>query len=576
MSQNIDLKQQNNRCEGCGGISGENFEECPNCLSFLTAFQTLPDKKTTNPVAIGGKAHDDVIPLQGFRSEKQCDQCRKPEGSNPACDLCATLKKSQEEGQPPFTKEQVKQLHLEMKSWFIPSPRGRTFELVVPLSSLTIGRIDWTTNNCAFSTLLLMLSNSNAGLNSINQQTFAGYLLAVIINALQETGKCDPIFIEVFRLELSIVSQNRDWSNWSYLVEFHELYNVCVRRNVIIDDEVDFVLPNDDGSYNIGQTLNRKCGSKLVGAHKWFPCVNDLSNGILSQDFYSRFRISSVVLHHDDHFSIILVNQGIWLIDGKGTRNGPFKAESSIQELTIEEFQQLCLSNGVFYFFEEVPVVYNTLNLFGIQDLPPRKVFYGKGWYFLYDNGTMICETTGTRVYLQRTVFVNDDSGNHFRVFPHIPPPPLASCAQSDWVPPPPPLAPCAQSGFFPPPPPLAPCASGHWGPELDFPPPPQQAPCAQSAHAIQVKQQLSVKIEDVNHYVDQDGMRKWSVSTSHPTRGQITLSGGWFDNTNRGTEFFYTFDTDNSKCTKMFKYEPCGPCKKFIEELNRRLNSSE
>jgi len=481
MSQSNDL-QQPLKCEGCGGIPGEKFEGCAHCQLFLTAFQTLPDTKPSKPVAIcGGKARD-VEPLQGFLKEKLCGDCQKPEGSNINCDLCATLKKTKEEGQPPFTKEQVEQLYAELKSRFIPPPTGRIFELVVLAYSLIIGSIDWTMHNCAFSTLVLMLSNSNAGLNSINQQTFAGYLLAVIINALQETGKCDPILLEVFRLELSRVSQNPSWTDWSYLVEFHDLYNVCVRHDVIIDDEVEFVLPNEDGSYNIQQTLSGKCGSKLVGAHKWSPCINVLSNGILSPNFNSRFRVSAVIIHRDDHFSIILLSQAIWLIDGKGTRNGPFKAESSIQELTIEEFQQLCLSNGVFYFFDEVPVVYSTLNLLGRQGLPPRKVFYGKRWYFLYDNGTMICETTGTMVYLQRTVFVNDDSGNHFRVFPHIPPPPLASCAQSDWVPPPPP-AHCAQSGFFPPPPPLAPCASGHLGPELDFPPPPPQVPCVSSGY---------------------------------------------------------------------------------------------
>jgi hypothetical protein len=549
MNQSNSSKQQ----FGCGQNGcGNHGALCPTCKkSFIASTEMkCPDGNSrctdshpcdlcqsiansvieTKELVIGGGKAPDVIPLQDFKlcsSTTICEFCNKPEGSNPACDLCATLKKSQEDKQPPFTKEQVKQIHLEMKSRFIPPPTGRMFELVVPLSSLNIGSIDWTMHNCAPSAFVLMLSNSNAGLNSINQQTFAGYLLAVIINALQETGKCDPILLEVFRLELSIVSKNPAWTDWSYLVEFHDLYNVCVEHNVIIDDEVEFVLPNDDGSYNIRQTLNKKCGSKLVGLPKWFPCVNVLSNGILSQDFYSRFRISSVVLHHDDHFSIILVNQAIWLIDGKGTRNGPFKAESSIQELTIEQFQQLCLSNGVFYFLEEVPVVYETLNLLGRQGPPPRKVFYGGRWYFLYDDGSMICETTGTMVYLQRTVFVNDHSGNHFRVFPHIPPPPLASCAQS--------------------------------------------------AQAIQSQQPLSVDIERVNHYLDQqDGMSKWSVSTIHATKGKITLSGRYIESTNQKNVLLYTFDSDKSKFTKMFKYEPCGPCKKFIEELNRRLNSSE
>lgn len=460
MSQSNDL-QQPLRCGGCGGIPGKKFERCSHCHSFLKAFETLPDTKPSNPVAVGGDKARDVKPLQGFLNEKLCENCQKPEGSNPACDLCEVFRKSKDQANLPFTKEQVEQLHTNLKTWFRPSSKGFILNLVVPLNSLVIGSIDWTMHNCAFSAIIRMLASSNSGMNSINQQTFAGYILAVIINHLQETGKCDPILLEVFRLELSIISENSSWSNWSELIEIQDLYKVCINHKIIIDDEVEFVLPNEEGSYNVAESLNGKSRSTLVGAHKWHPSIYELSNGILSLNLNSRFRVSAVILHCRDHFSIVVLSQGIWLIDGKGKRIGMFKAESSIQELTIEQFQEMCASHGVFYFFEEIPFVYENLNLLGRQGLPPRKVFYGNKLYFLYDDGTMVCETTQTIVKLQRTVFMTDDCGNHFRVFPAFPPPtfpPPAPCAQDDCVPLHPTQVSCAQvAPALPPPPPANP-----------------------------------------------------------------------------------------------------------------------
>ena len=424
-------------------------------------------------VAVGGRSASDVVSLQEFNlysSRSKCDKCHQQEGLNPACEKCVILKTTEV---PPFTKNDVKTRHAEMKSGF----SGRTIELVVLLHSLLIASIDWTMHNCAFSTLILMLSSSNAGMNSINQQIFAGYILAVIINTLQESGKCDPIILEVFRLELSMISGNPAWSNWSDLIEYQDLYKLCVDHQIILDNEVDFVLRNYDGSYNIRQTLTGKNGSTLIGAFKWNPSGNVLANGIFSSDFNSRYKISAVILFHNDHFSIILFSQGIWLIDGKGKRTGMFKAESSIRELTIEESLELCASHGAFYFLEEIPFVYETLNLFGRQGLPPIKVSYGEKWYFLYDDGTMVCETTRTIVKLQRTVFMTDDRGNHFRVFPALPPPP-ASSVSGQWVPPSPPPIPYVPSGWVPTPRPQASCAQDVWVPS----PSPLPAPSAQQA----------------------------------------------------------------------------------------------
>lgn len=315
----------------------------------------------------GGKASD-VAPFQ--KVHELCSDCQRIQ--NPSCQVCAMMRMTQEP--PPFTKEQVKQLHKEMMCWFLESPKG-IIKLTVSKNSMLIGKIDWTMNNCAFSVLVLMLSTSDAALDSINQKIFAGYILAVIINAIQETGSCDPIVLEVFRLELTILSGNPVWSNWSDLVEFHELFGVCVKNNILLHNtEVEFVLPNEeDGSYNVGKRLNGKRGSTVVGAYKWYPPIYVLFNGILSDDISSKYRITAVVLHKDDHFSIIiLIDGGFFWIDGKGKRMDEFKAQSTLHGLTIDQFQELCASHGAFYFFEEVPFVTEEPIFFGTQAIPPQ------------------------------------------------------------------------------------------------------------------------------------------------------------------------------------------------------------
>jgi hypothetical protein len=276
--------------------------------------------------------------------------------------LCPTCAKSYEGSTnvvPPFTKKGVKQLHNEMYLRFCSSPNGSTIKLTVPLNSMLVEKIDWTTNNCGYATLVLMLSSSNAGLNSINQQIFAGYILAVIINAIQETGSCDPIILEVFRLEMTKLSGNPVWSSWSELVEFHDLYNACVKYKIIIANEIEIVTPNDDnGSYDVGKSLNGKYGSTLVEAHKWSPSNYHIVNGILSADTCSKHRIWAVVLCRIEHFFTIIIRDGRFcLIDGKGKRIDEFKAESTLRELTIEQFLELCASYGAFYLLEEVPFV---------------------------------------------------------------------------------------------------------------------------------------------------------------------------------------------------------------------------
>lgn len=300
----------------------------------------------------------DVKPLQ--KTHDLCLDCKS--NPIPLCQICEMMRMTKEEN--PFTKEQVDQLYREMKLWFYSSKKG-IIQLTVLQNSMLIGRIDWRMHNCAFSVLVLMLSSSNAALNSINQQIFAGYILAVIINAIQETGSCDPIVLEVFRLELTNLSGNPVWSNWSELVEFHQLYNICVENNIIIANEVVFVPSNDDGSY-VKQALDRKHRSTLVGAYKWVPSIHDLANGTLSADLSSKHRLRAVVLIEKEHFSIIDLNQGFWLIDGKGERIDDFKAKSKLLELTFGQFQELCATTGAFYLFEEVPFVTER------QAIPPQ------------------------------------------------------------------------------------------------------------------------------------------------------------------------------------------------------------
>ena len=321
----------------------------------------------------GGGKKSDVETLQN--AHELCSDCKM--NPIPSCLICATIKMTQEE--PPFTKEDFEQHHREMKRWFCSSQSQKgMIKLTVSKNSMLIGSIDWMMNNCAFSVLVLMLSSSNAGLNSINQQTFAGYILAVIINAIQETGSCDPILLEVFRLELTILSKNPVWSNWSELVEFHKLYNICVDENIIINtDEVVFVPSNDDdGSYNVGQILNGKRGSTLVGAYNYPPSIYVVANGILSADICSKHGLRAVVLHKHDHFSIIiLIDGGIFLIDGKGERIDNFKAKSKLLELTFLQFQELCAAHGAFYLFEEIPFVSER------QDIPPQPAPCAQGHF---------------------------------------------------------------------------------------------------------------------------------------------------------------------------------------------------
>lgn len=309
----------------------------------------------------------DVKPLQN--AHNLCSDCK----TNPiqSCQVCKMIITQEE---PPFTKEQVDQLHREMMRWFCSSQKG-IIKLTVSKNSMLIGRINWTMHNCAFSMLVLMLSSSNSGLNSINQQTFAGYVLAVIINAIQETGSCDPIVLEVFRLELTNLSGNPVWSNSSELVEFHELYNICVEKNIIIAKEVVFVPLNDDGS-NVKKALNGKCGSTLVGAYNWPPFIYVVANGILSADICSKHGLRAVVLHKDDHFSIIIIDEGrFFLVDGKGKRVDDFKAESTLRQLTFRQFQELCAAHGAFYLFEEIPFVSER------QDIPPQPAPCAQGHF---------------------------------------------------------------------------------------------------------------------------------------------------------------------------------------------------
>jgi len=489
---------------GCGQNGcGQNGSLCPTCeKSFMASTEMkCPDGNSccsdetpcdlcnasalslveTKERAGGGKACD-VKPLQHLRRDQLCQDCQKGDPQQ-GCPVCAMMRNTFE--LEPFTKKQVEQLHKNLKDQFKPSLTGRTFALRIPLDNWTVGSIDWTMNNCAPSALVLMLSSSNAGMNSINQKIFAGYLLALIINSLQETGKCDTIVLEVFRFELTVLSGNPAWSNWSELTGFQELYNFCVDNKIIIDDKVQFVPPG----MNVAQFLDGKAGSVCVEAQKWVPSHIHFANGVCSSDVESRFHISAIILHNGAHFSVIIVKDGFWLIDGKGERLGEFTAMSTITRLTCVEAQKLCAQHGAFYFLEEVPRVYENVVLSGKKDLPPIKVIYGEKFVFIHDDGKIIFQEPNKTCFLMNSFIGIDEFGKHIRVFPYLPRPPASP-------------APCGKVSLALPPS-LLPAHRAQVAPAL--PPPP--APCPVVGE--NPKSQPKVVAEDIRIHNEE-----WSVRT--------------------------------------------------------------
>lgn len=438
MSQTNHLQQKKYGCgqNGCG----QNGGLCPTCEKSFTASTTTncPDGNPrcsdetqcdlcrataeslvkTRERAGGGKVCD-VKPLQRLTKDQLCLDCQKRDPQQ-GCLVCATMRNTLE--LQPFTKGNVEELHKNLKGQFKPSRTGGTFALRIRLDNCAVGSINWTMHNCAFSTLVLMLSTSNAGMNSINQKTFAGYVLAVIINSLQETGKCDPIVLEVFRFELTVLSGNPAWSNWSELTDFQELYNFCVDNKIIIDDKVQFVPQKT----HVAPFLNGKTVSLCVEAHGWVPSISHMAHGIFSSNGGSRFRISAIILHNDKHFSVIIVKDGFWLIDGKGKRTCEFTADSTITRLTCVEAQKLCEERGAFYFLEEVPFIYEDVVLSGKKDLPPINVIYGEKIVFIHDDGKIIFQEPNKTCFLMNSFIGIDEFGKHIRVFPYLPPPPAS------------------------------------------------------------------------------------------------------------------------------------------------------
>ena len=388
MSQKFDLQQQ----YGCGQNGcGQNGGLCPTCEKSFVASTEMkcPDgnlrcsdktpcefcRATAESLVktSGGSACEapDVKPLQRLPKDQLCLDCQEGDPQQ-GCPVCATMRNTFE--LQPFTKGNVEELHKNLKGPFRPSQTGRTFALMIRLEKCTIGSINWFGNNCAFSTLVLILSSSNAGMNSINQQTFAGYVLAVIINSLQETGKCDPLILEVFRFELTVLSGNPAWSNWSELTGFQELYNECVKLNIIIGDNVEIV----PQKMHVAPFLNGKTVSLCVEAHGWVPSIHHLEHGIFSSDANGRFFLKGVVLFSNNHFSVIqMIGEQIWLIDGMGKRRDEFTAESTKTLLNLSEFFQMCDNYGAFFFFEEIPSFFESKfepSLFPTQQAHRAKV----------------------------------------------------------------------------------------------------------------------------------------------------------------------------------------------------------
>lgn len=117
MNRNFDLQKFGCGQNGCGNHGAL----CPTCEKSFTASTEMkcldenPRCSDKSPcdfcqsiaqsvivmkgLAIGGGKARDVIPQQDFLSEEICDDCRKPVGSNPKCQICAFFKESAETAQ---------------------------------------------------------------------------------------------------------------------------------------------------------------------------------------------------------------------------------------------------------------------------------------------------------------------------------------------------------------------------------------------------------------------------------------------------------------------------------------------
>lgn len=473
MSQKNDLEQQlicgdpqcpGSSCKVCEAIRISVDEhamiKCPHgvpscedgkwCDKCATKLYPTDNQYQQRGVAVGGRSAPDVVSRQNFKVSSSgpiCQGCQKPEGSNPACEECGMLKMTEVH---PFTEEDVKELHAKLNYVFSKSSTNCIFELVVPLDILSIVDISWTMDNCAFSTLVLMLSNSSMMVmnDCINQNTFGGYIMIILIKDIRETGCINQILLEVLRLELSKLLRNSSSIDSSKQMDLVDLFNLCVDANIIITGKVQFFPPNDSACrVPKGQDGNPML--VMVKTHISVPSIHELVNGVFSPDGTRRFRLSSVSLYIRNVFSIIIICKGIWRVDGKGERP---------KQLSLEELLILLANYGGTYFYEEIPSEYLIFHLHGKEDLSQMKVMFCGECWSIYDNGRMVSEITGKTIEINRPFITLSDVGKYLQIFPPLPPPPQASCVSGPSVPPHQPPPHCEQVAQALLPPPL-PCA---------------------------------------------------------------------------------------------------------------------
>ena len=419
-------------CESCNKACGSN-EDCVWCQDFLVQIaiggceppSMQRPQQTHTPVGGGGCGGGSAYDVPSMQRPQEMSG---PVDGGSVCVKCDDL---------PFTMKHVQALHNKLYIIFHKYHHGKIFNLCRFDNS--IGCIKSMMNNSVFSAFILMLSSCDAGLNSINQLIFSGYLIAVMINHLQTKGECDSILVAVFCLELENLSGNSDWSNCSKRIEFRDLFDLCVEKRIILNNGGSSILELNKRNFDsLGQVLVGMDDTIVIEADKWVPKDDYLDGGILSS-IGIRYSLSAVVLKDpkNNSFVILFARNSFWLIDGK--------EEQSIRELSISEFKEMCVRNGCFYYLNKIPLLWEDLELKGNPTEFVRRFLYNCTECSLYDDGTFFFETTGITVHLAWPIFMTDISGRDFRVIP--PPRPDSTAQILDCSPPPSQSASCAQVG---------------------------------------------------------------------------------------------------------------------------------
>jgi hypothetical protein len=596
----------------------ESDNLCDKC--FDNKYPNNEKVQTRRGTVCGGSTYEahDVIPLQGFLSDEKCDKCGKPVGSNPqTCVICASICESPlNPAQPPIhydphfgpakgsfetCSDEITRITLEaLEMSFRTSNRLNR----LPISDITnkhrvnciksliskkcfIG-IEYYNDSSYMIVLFWMLSQGNMH-NWVNTHILAGYILNQILFRLRNNLFVGRSIVEAFRLSLREYSLGEQvMDDLGLLISFLENAKIIKKGPMLSEAGCSFHINEvrcREPSNSIQDALCASMSSPLpflengsIISFQFFQQTEkgNLTHKTLGTNFEFPFdgvfvhgkllRPRMFIIYQAQCFLVVLcVGESFFLTNIlSASKCGHFLPET--REISEEEAKVLFRTQAHTIVFECV------------GDVPQPQASCASDPLIPQSQPQVPCVSSGCVP---------------------SPPPPQVPGASGHWVPPPQQQVPSVQvawalpptpSSLLPvcgaqvaqhlPPPPPPQASSAHFAqalpPPPEVPPPPQQAPCAQVAQPHESPELITVNIEDVRHYLDQDGMSKWFVSIRHLTRGQITISGGYIESTNQKNVFLYTFDSNVSRETKLFKFEPRGECKTFINELNRRLNSSE